>query len=69
MEYYSNNKYKLNLKTNKSKETSTFVGLSGHIALEFITEEHHWPVGLFPSTSKGNVERLPLSGRYLQKQV
>ena len=28
MEYYSNNKYKLNLKTNKSKETSTFVGLS-----------------------------------------
>ena len=33
MEYYSNNKYRLNLKTNKSKETSTFVGLPGHVAL------------------------------------
>ena len=33
MEYYCNNKYKLNLKTNKSKETSTFVGLPGHVAL------------------------------------
>ena len=70
MEYYSNKNYKLNL-TNKQKSGDiSFCGfIRAHSNLIYKRGTPLAGSSFSLVTRVGNVERMPPSGRYLQKQL